>query len=160
MNKQEFRKLIREEIRNIINESKSTNTKNQPKNSSKKSLKEGYAWERSERKFGDPLPTLASIQAAHQAKHNIKEAPMTSVMRSRPLRIGKEYQLLDPGTNEYSDGWEYLGELAMGSSAGNSGDHMFKADDAPGAFVFVTVSNEDLKKEFVRTVGYDSKNIR
>ena len=77
-----------------------------------------------------------------------------------PLRIGKEYQLLDPGTNEYSDGWEYLGELAMGSSAGNAGDHMFKADDAPGAFVFVAVSNEDLKKEFVRTVGYDSKNIR
>ena len=77
-----------------------------------------------------------------------------------PLRIGKEYQLLDPGMNEYSDGWEYLGELAMGSSAGNAGDHMFKADDAPGAFVFVTVSNEDLKKEFVRTVGYDSKNIR
>ena len=77
-----------------------------------------------------------------------------------PLRIGKEYQLLDPGMNEYSDGWEYLGELAMGSSAGNAGDHMFKADDSPGSFVFVTVSNEDLKKEFVRTVGYDSKNIR
>ena len=39
----------------------------------KKSLKEGYAWERGERKFGEPLPTLASIQAAHQAKHNITE---------------------------------------------------------------------------------------
>ena len=94
MNTQEFRKLIREEIRNIINESKSTNTKNQPKNGSKKSLKEGYAWERSERKFGDPLPTLASIQAAHQAKHNIKEAPMTSVMRSRPLMVEEIIEML------------------------------------------------------------------
>ena len=67
MNKLELRSLIREEVRKTLNESKSTNTKNQPKNSSKKSLKEGYAWERSERKFGDPLPTLASIQEAHQA---------------------------------------------------------------------------------------------
>ena len=74
MNTQEFRKLIREEIRNIINESKSTNTKNQPKNGSKKSLKEGYAWERSEHKFGQPLPTLASVQKAYQSKHNITEA--------------------------------------------------------------------------------------
>ena len=90
----EFKKLIREEIRNIINESKSTNTKNQPKNGSKKSLKEGYAWERSERKFGDPLPTLASIQAAHQAKHNIKEAPMTSVMRSHPGMVEEIIEML------------------------------------------------------------------
>ena len=43
----------------------------------KKSLKEGYAWERGERKFGEPLPTLASIQAAHQAKHNITEDSLT-----------------------------------------------------------------------------------
>ena len=43
----------------------------------KKSLKEGYAWERGERKFGEPLPTLASIQAAHQAKHNITEESLT-----------------------------------------------------------------------------------
>ena len=102
----EFKKLIREEIRNIINESKSTNTKNQPKNGSKKSLKEGYAWERSERKFGDPLPTLASIQAAHQAKHNIKEAPMTSVMRSHPGMVEEIIEMLkhidvDGETMEY-----------------------------------------------------------
>jgi len=43
----------------------------------KKSLKEGYAWERGERKFGEPLPTLASIQAAHQAKYNITEESLT-----------------------------------------------------------------------------------
>ena len=42
---------------------------------SKKSLKEGYAWERSERKFGEPLPTLASVQKAYQAKQSVlKEA--------------------------------------------------------------------------------------
>ena len=46
----------------------------------KKSLKEGYAWERGERKFGEPLPTLASIQAAHQAKHNITEEAVSQLM--------------------------------------------------------------------------------
>ena len=128
----------------------------------KKSLKEGYAWERGERKFGEPLPTLASIQKAYQAKQSVSEiaAIPTGTGRMTALKFNREYSILDAGTGEFSDGWEYLGELAMGSSAGNSGDHMFKADGAPGAFVFVTVSNEDLKKEFVRTVGYDSKNIR
>jgi hypothetical protein len=96
----EFRKLIREEVRNIINESKSTNTKNQPKNSSKKSLKEGYAWERSERKFGDPLPTLASIQAAHQAKHNITEEATSQLMsdptvKSKVEMVIKTLQSID-----------------------------------------------------------------
>ena len=43
----------------------------------KKSLKEGYAWERGERKFGQPLPTLASVQKAYQAKHNITEDSLT-----------------------------------------------------------------------------------
>ena len=44
---------------------------------SKKTLKEGYAWERGERKFGQPLPTLASVQKAYQAKHNITEDSLT-----------------------------------------------------------------------------------
>jgi len=30
------------------------------------------------RKFGDPLPTLSSVKAAHQAKNNIKEADSAS----------------------------------------------------------------------------------
>ena len=82
-----LKQLIKEEIANVIAENKN-------KKGNKKSLKEGYAWERSERKFGDPLPTLASIQAAHQAKHNIKEAPMTSVMRSRPLMVEEIIEML------------------------------------------------------------------
>ena len=44
---------------------------------SKKTLKEGYAWERGERKFGQPLPTLASVQKAYQAKQNITEESLT-----------------------------------------------------------------------------------
>ena len=83
-----LKQLIKEEIANVIAENKN-------KKGNKKSLKEGYAWERSERKFGDPLPTLASIQAAHQAKHNIKEAPMTSVMRSHPGMVEEIIEMLN-----------------------------------------------------------------
>ena len=65
MKKQDLQKIIREELHKILKETKST----------KKSLKEGYAWERSERKFGEPLPTLASVQKAYQAKQSVlKEA--------------------------------------------------------------------------------------
>ena len=60
-----LKQLIKEEIANVIAENKKGN---------KKSLKEGYAWERSEHKFGQPLPTLASVQKAYQSKHNITEA--------------------------------------------------------------------------------------
>ena len=62
-----LKQLIKEEIANVIAENKN-------KKASKKSLKEGYAWERSEHKFGQPLPTLASVQKAYQSKHNITEA--------------------------------------------------------------------------------------
>ena len=37
-----------------------------------KSLLEGYAWERTP---GKALPTLADVQAAHNAKKNLQEAP-------------------------------------------------------------------------------------
>jgi hypothetical protein len=113
----------------------------------KKSLKEGYAWERGERKFGEPLPTLASIQKAYQAKQSVSEIAAIPVGPGRmtALKANKEYSILDAGTGEFSDGWEYLGEVAMGSSAGEAGDYMFRADDAPGAYVFVALSEEDLK---------------
>ena len=62
-----LKQLIKEEIANVIAENKN-------KKGNKKSLKEGYAWERSEHKFGQPLPTLASVQKAYQSKHNITEA--------------------------------------------------------------------------------------
>jgi hypothetical protein len=114
---------------------------------SKKTLKEGYAWERGERKFGQPLPTLASVQKAYQAKQSVSEiaAIPTGTGRMTALKFNREYSILDAGTGEFSDGWEYLGEVAMGSSAGEAGDYMFRADDAPGAYVFVALSEEDLK---------------
>lgn len=41
------------------------------KKSKKKSLKEGYAWER---KPGQPLPTMEDVQSAHNKGKNIAEA--------------------------------------------------------------------------------------
>jgi hypothetical protein len=51
-----------------------------PKNVKMKSLLEGFAWERSERQFGKPLPTLEDIQKAYEAKQDIKEDNTTSRM--------------------------------------------------------------------------------
>ena len=48
---------------------------------SKKTLKEGYAWERGERKFGQPLPTLASVQKAYQAKQHITEGALLKAIK-------------------------------------------------------------------------------
>jgi len=61
-----------------------------------------------------------------------------------PLRINRSYQILDAGTDEWHE-YTYLGEVGQGSSAGDPGDHMFYADDAPGVFVFVAIADEDLK---------------
>ena len=61
---------------------------------SKKTLKEGYAWERGERKFGEPLPTLASIQAAHQAKHNITERTYLMSNPAIKAKVDKIIELL------------------------------------------------------------------
>ena len=55
-------------------------TKPNPKNVKMKSLLEGFAWERSERQFGKPLPTLEDIQKAYQAKHNITEEAVSQLM--------------------------------------------------------------------------------
>ena len=55
-------------------------TKPNPKNVKMKSLLEGFAWERSERQFGKPLPTLEDIQKAYQAKHNITEEATSQLM--------------------------------------------------------------------------------
>ena len=54
---------------------------------SKKSLKEGFAWERSERKFGESLPTLASIQKAYQNKKQttLTEAKFQKGDKVKPL---------------------------------------------------------------------------
>ena len=113
---------------------------------SKKTLKEGYAWERGERKFGEPLPTLASIQAAHQAKQNVSEiaAIPTGTGRMTALKANREYSILDAGTDEYNE-YKYLGEIGQGSMGVNPGDYMFYATDAPGVYVFIALSEEDLK---------------
>jgi len=112
----------------------------------KKSLKEGYAWERGERKFGQPLPTLASIQAAHQAKQSVSEiaAIPTGPGRMTALKANREYSILDAGTSE-SNEYKYLGEIGQGSMGVNPGDYMFYAADAPGVYVFIALSEEDLK---------------
>ena len=112
----------------------------------KKSLKEGYAWERGERKFGEPLPTLASIQKAHQAKQSVSEiaAIPAGPGRMTALKANKEYSILDAGTNE-SNEYKYLGEIGQGSAGVNPGDYMFYTQDAPGVYVFIALSEEDLK---------------
>ena len=113
---------------------------------SKKTLKEGYAWERGERKFGQPLPTLASVQKAYQAKQNVSEiaAIPTGTGRMTALKANREYSILDAGTDEWNE-YKYLGEIGQGSSAGNPGDYMFYATDAPDVYIFVALSEEDLK---------------
>jgi hypothetical protein len=113
---------------------------------SKKSLKEGYAWERGERKFGQPLPTLASVQKAYQAKQSVSEiaAIPTGTGRMTALKANREYSILDAGTDEWNE-YKYLGEIGQGSAGVNPGDYMFYATDAPGVYVFVALSEEDLK---------------
>jgi hypothetical protein len=73
MKKQDLQKIIREELHKVISESKTSKT----------TLKEGYAWERSERKFGDPLPTLASVQKAHQAKQSVLKEVMAPSFKAK-----------------------------------------------------------------------------
>lgn len=120
---------------------------------SKKTLEEGYAWERGERKFGQPLPTLASVQKAYQAKQNVAEiaAIPTGTGRMTALKANREYSILDAGTDEWNE-YKYLGEIGQGSSAGNPGDYMFYATDAPDVYIFVALSEEDLKT-MVKTVN-------
>ena len=60
------------------------------------------------------------------------------------LKANKEDLVLDAGTDEWSE-YKYLGEIGQGSTAGNPGDYMFYASDAPGVYVFVALSEEDLK---------------
>jgi hypothetical protein len=61
------------------------------------------------------------------------------------LHIGEEYEILDQGMDEWHGGFEYLGESAMGSTI-QVGEHVFKADDGPGMFVFVTVPDANIQK--------------
>lgn len=135
MKSAEFRKLIREEIKKMLTTS-----------SSKKTLKEGYAWERSSRKFGEPLPTLDSVRSAYQAKQKMSEiaAIPTGPGRMTALKHNRAYSILDAGTDEWNE-YKYLGEIGQGSTAGNAGEYMFYATDAPGVFVFLALSEDDLK---------------
>ena len=75
-------------------------TKPNPKNVKMKSLLEGFAWERSERQFGKPLPTLEDIQKAYQAKHNITEEAVSQLMsdpavKSKVEMVIKTLQSID-----------------------------------------------------------------
>ena len=60
-----------------------------------------------------------------------------------PLKLGKMYQVLDPGVNEWNDEYEYLGFDT------NSREYMFRASDYSPAdeFNFVGVTEADLKTD-------------
>jgi hypothetical protein len=60
------------------------------------------------------------------------------------LKIKGYYQVLDAGMDEWNDDFQYMGKVAGGSSAGEAGERMFAAPDAPGSFIFVTVPEADL----------------
>ena len=143
MKSAELNQIIREELAKIMKPSSK-------KSSPKKSLKEGYAWERSERKFGEPLPTLASVQKAYQTKQKAAVKTEATIPvpgkpgHNVPLRLNRPYEILDPGTNEWNE-YKYLGEIGQGSTAGNPGEYMFYATDAPEVYIFMAISEEDLK---------------
>jgi hypothetical protein len=60
------------------------------------------------------------------------------------LKLKGYYQILDAGTNEWNDDYQYMGKVAGGSSAGEVGEHMFVYPDAPGSFTFVSIPDTDL----------------
>ena len=60
------------------------------------------------------------------------------------LKLKGYYQILDAGTNEWHDDFQYMGKVAGGSSAGEVGEHMFVSPDAPGSFAFVSIPEADL----------------
>ena len=60
------------------------------------------------------------------------------------LKLKGYYQILDPGMNDWHDDFQYMGKVAGGSSAGEVGEHMFVAPDAPGSFIFVSIPETDL----------------
>jgi len=58
-----------------------------------------------------------------------------------PLKLGKMYQILDAGMNEWNDEYEYLGFDT------NSREYMFRAFDRADNFHFVGVTEADLKTD-------------
>jgi len=60
------------------------------------------------------------------------------------LKLKGYYQVLDAGTNEWHDDFQYMGRVAGGSSAGEVGEHMFVYPDSPGTFTFVSIPEADL----------------
>lgn len=57
-----------------------------------------------------------------------------------PLKLGKMYQILDPGVDEWNDEYEYLGFDT------NSREYMFRSSDFSPAdeFHFVGIAKSDL----------------
>ena len=60
------------------------------------------------------------------------------------LKQKQYYQIYDAGMDEWHDDYQYMGKVGGGSSAGEVGEHMFAAFEAPGSFTFVSISNDDL----------------
>ena len=74
----------------------------------------------------------------YEGKEKVEE------INSTELKLKGYYQILDAGTNEWNDNYQYMGKVAGGSSAGEVGEHIFAAPDAPGSFTFVSIPDADL----------------
>jgi hypothetical protein len=60
------------------------------------------------------------------------------------LKPKKYYQILDQGTNEWHDEYQYIGKVDYGSTVGEEGEHMFILPTSPGNFIFNSVPETDL----------------
>ena len=69
----------------------------------------------------------------------IREEIQSIIKENAGLKLGELYQVYDPGMDEWNDEYEYLGfDL-------NSREHMFRAFDTPGYFIFVGIPENELK---------------
>lgn len=96
-------------------------------------IKEGY--------MGTQYDSSEDMAADMIKKGITREEKVEEAMRLKPKEY---YQILDAGTDEWNDDYQYIGEIDGGSSVGEVGDHMFIAPTGPGAFIFVNIPDADL----------------
>lgn len=63
------------------------------------------------------------------------------------LNVKSTYKILDPGTDEWTEGFRYFGRVGHGSTDGNPGSYIFMAQDSPGTVILVTVEPSDLASD-------------
>jgi hypothetical protein len=81
---------------------------------------------------------LVNPDKVYEVKEKVEE------VNSTELKLKGYYQILDAGTNEWNNDYQYIGKVGGGSSAGEVGEHMFAATEAPGSFAFVSIPDADL----------------